>query len=72
MLPMQIWKALSTAPHAYLFSIFGMFDRLDLYIALRFSILGSLTWWCSSCSVVRAHERCESWGRWPADRLRVR
>lgn len=40
---MQIWKALSTAPHAYLFSIFGMFDRLDLYVGLRFSVLGSLT-----------------------------
>lgn len=43
LLPMQLWKALSTAPHAYLFSIFGMFNRLDLYIALRFSVLGSLT-----------------------------
>jgi phosphatidylglycerophosphate synthase len=43
LLPMQIWKALSTAPHAYLFSIFGMFDRLDLYITLRFSIFGAPT-----------------------------
>ncbi len=33
--PMQLWKALSTAPHAYLFSIFAMFDRIDLYLWLR-------------------------------------
>lgn len=43
LLSMQLWKALSTAPHAYLFSMFGMFDRLDLYVELRFSILGILT-----------------------------
>jgi hypothetical protein len=41
-LTMQLWKAQSTAPHAYLFSIFGMFDRLDLYIWLRLTVLGSL------------------------------
>ena len=41
-LPMQLWKALSTAPHAYLFSIFGMFDRLDLYLWLRLAGMGSL------------------------------
>lgn len=39
--PMQFWKALSTAPHAYLFSIFGMLDRLDLYIWLRLFGMGS-------------------------------
>lgn len=39
-LPMQFWKLLSTAPHAYLFSIFGMLDRLDLYIWLRLSLMG--------------------------------
>jgi len=38
-LPMQFWKALSTAPHAYLFSIFGMFDRLDLYLWLRLTVM---------------------------------
>jgi hypothetical protein len=41
-LTMQLWKAQSTAPHAYLFSIFGMFDRLDLYIWLRLTVLGAL------------------------------
>ncbi len=41
-LPMGFWKALSTAPHAYLFSIFGMFDRLDLYLWLRLVGLGVL------------------------------
>jgi phosphatidylglycerophosphate synthase len=41
--PMQLWKALSTAPHAYLFSIFGMFDRLDLYLWLRLVGMGALS-----------------------------
>jgi phosphatidylglycerophosphate synthase len=41
-LPMQFWKALSTAPHAYLFSIFAMFDRLDLYLWLRLLGMGPL------------------------------
>jgi phosphatidylglycerophosphate synthase len=41
--PMQLWKALSTAPHAYLFSIFGMFDRLDLYLWLRLIGMGTLS-----------------------------
>jgi hypothetical protein len=40
--PMQFWKALSTAPHAYLFSIFAMFDRLDLYIWFRLFGMGSV------------------------------
>jgi hypothetical protein len=40
-LPMQFWKALSTAPHAYLFSIFGMLDRLDLYVWFRLLGMGS-------------------------------
>jgi CDP-alcohol phosphatidyltransferase len=39
--PMQFWKALSTAPHAYLFSIFAMFDRLDLYVWFRLFGMGS-------------------------------
>jgi hypothetical protein len=30
--PMRIWTALSLAPHTYLISIFGMLDRLDLYL----------------------------------------
>jgi hypothetical protein len=39
---MQFWKALSTAPHAYLFSIFGMIDRLDLYLWFRLFGMGTL------------------------------
>lgn len=30
--PIRIWIALSLAPHSYLFAMFGMFDRLDLYL----------------------------------------
>ena len=30
--PIRIWTALSLAPHSYLFAIFGMFDRLDIYL----------------------------------------
>lgn len=33
--PMRLWMAVSLAPHSYLFAIFGMFDRLDLYLWLR-------------------------------------
>lgn len=33
--PLRVWTALSLAPHSYLFAIFGMFDRLDLYLWLR-------------------------------------
>lgn len=39
---MQCWKALSTAPHAYLFAIFGMLDRLDLYILFRLSVMSAI------------------------------
>jgi hypothetical protein len=30
--PMRIWTALSLAPHTYLIAIFGMLDRLDVYL----------------------------------------
>lgn len=33
--PLRLWTAGSLAPHSYLFAIFGMFDRLDLYFWLR-------------------------------------
>jgi hypothetical protein len=33
--PLRIWTAISLAPHSYLFAIFGMLDRLDLYLWLR-------------------------------------
>ncbi len=38
-LPMQFWMAVSLAPHSYLFAIFGMFDRLDLYLWLRLCVM---------------------------------
>jgi hypothetical protein len=41
--PMQLWMAVSLAPHSYLFAIFGMLDRLDLYIWLRLTLMSVLT-----------------------------
>lgn len=38
--PLRLWTALSLAPHSYLFAIFGMFDRLDLYFWVRL-VLGN-------------------------------
>lgn len=42
-LPMRFWIAVSLAPHSYLFAIFAMFDRLDVYIVLRVSLMSVLT-----------------------------
>jgi hypothetical protein len=39
--PLRVWTAISLAPHTYLFAIFGMIDRLDVYFWLRL-ILGNL------------------------------
>jgi hypothetical protein len=33
--PLRVWTAISLAPHSYLFAIFGMFDRLDIYVWVR-------------------------------------
>ena len=33
--PLRIWTAISLAPHSYLFAIFGMLDRLDIYLWTR-------------------------------------
>ena len=33
--PLRVWTAISLAPHSYLFAIFGMFDRLDVYLWMR-------------------------------------
>jgi hypothetical protein len=33
--PLRVWTAISLAPHSYLFAIFGMIDRLDVYVWLR-------------------------------------
>lgn len=40
--PMRIWTALSLAPHTYLISIFGMLDRLDLYLWARLLVGNAL------------------------------
>jgi hypothetical protein len=40
--PMQLWMAVSLAPHSYLFAIFAMFDRLDLYLWLRLTLMNVL------------------------------
>lgn len=40
--PMQLWMAVSLAPHSYLFAIFGMLDRLDLYIWFRLTVMSAL------------------------------
>src|SRR5688572_9816288 len=39
---MQYWMAVSLAPHSYLFAIFGMFDRLDLYLWVRIVLMNVL------------------------------
>ena len=33
--PLRVWTAISLAPHSYLFAIFGMLDRLDIYLWMR-------------------------------------
>lgn len=33
--PMQLWNAISLAPHTYIMSICGMLDRLDIYLWIR-------------------------------------
>jgi hypothetical protein len=33
--PLRVWTAISLAPHSYLFAIFGMLDRLDIYVWVR-------------------------------------
>jgi hypothetical protein len=33
--PVRIWTAISLAPHSYLFAIFGMLDRVDIYLWMR-------------------------------------
>ena len=40
--PMRFWMAISLAPHSYLFAIFGMCDRLDLYLWLRLTLMNVL------------------------------
>jgi hypothetical protein len=40
--PMRVWMAISLAPHSYLFAIFGMFDRVDVYMWLRLIVANLL------------------------------
>ena len=41
--PMRLWTAVSLAPHSYLFAIFGMLDRLELYLLLRVTVMFGLS-----------------------------
>ena len=41
-LPMQLWMAVSLAPHSYLFAIFGMLDELPLYLMLRLTLMNGI------------------------------
>lgn len=43
MLPMRLWTAVSLAPHSYLFAIFGMLDRLELYLLLRVTVMTAVS-----------------------------
>ncbi|MDB4987672.1 MAG: uncharacterized protein JWN04_2850 [Myxococcaceae bacterium] len=54
--PMRFWMAVSLAPHSYLFAIFGMFDRLDLYLWLRLTLMNVLVL-CALASQRRATNR---------------
>ena len=40
--PMILWPYVSTAPHCYLMSICGMFDRLDLYLWFRVVVANAI------------------------------
>jgi hypothetical protein len=40
--PMQLWAAISLAPHSYGISICAMFDRLDVYLWLRAVVVNVL------------------------------
>jgi phosphatidylglycerophosphate synthase len=40
--PMKLWPLVSTAPHAYLMSLCGMFDRLELYLWFRVVIANAI------------------------------
>jgi phosphatidylglycerophosphate synthase len=40
--PMQLWAAISLAPHSYGMSICAMFDRLDIYLYLRAFLANAL------------------------------
>jgi hypothetical protein len=40
--PMQLWAAISLAPHSYTMAICAMFDRLDIYLWLRFLLANAL------------------------------
>jgi phosphatidylglycerophosphate synthase len=39
---MQLWAAISLAPHCYGMSICAIFDRLDIYLWLRFTLANAL------------------------------
>ncbi|MBK8173344.1 MAG: CDP-alcohol phosphatidyltransferase family protein [Sandaracinaceae bacterium] len=37
--PMQLWNAISLAPHTYIMSICGICDRLDIYLWIRLVVM---------------------------------
>lgn len=40
--PMRLWALVSLAPHSYLMAIFGMLDRLDVYLWIRLLVMNGL------------------------------
>ncbi|MCB9730118.1 MAG: CDP-alcohol phosphatidyltransferase family protein [Deltaproteobacteria bacterium] len=40
--PMRVWTMVSLAPHCYLFSLFAVTDRIDLYLWLRLVVMNVL------------------------------
>jgi hypothetical protein len=59
--PMRFWMAVSLAPHSYLFAIFGMFDRLDLYLWLRLTLMNLLALAALALQRKATHETVESY-----------
>ncbi len=40
--PMRVWTMISLAPHCYLFSLFAVVDRIELYLWLRLVVMNVL------------------------------
>jgi hypothetical protein len=59
--PMRFWMAISLAPHSYLFAIFGMFDRLDLYLWLRLTLMNVLALMALALQRKATHQTVDSY-----------
>ncbi|MEY4510913.1 MAG: hypothetical protein RLZZ450_3035 [Pseudomonadota bacterium] len=59
--PMRFWMAVSLAPHSYLFAIFGMFDRLDLYLWLRLTLMNVLALTALALQRKATHETVDAY-----------